>query len=418
MKHITRSSPSNIGLAALLAAGMMSGAAHNAVAAGTASGTIIGNLATLAYSVDGAAQLNIGSSPTGNSLGAGTATTFLVDNKVNLTVAEVGGSLTTTGVVPGSVDRITTFTVTNNGNTLQDYVLTVGQGLSTQTLFGGTDNFDVTGCNRFVESNAIPDGYQAGSDTAIFIDELAADASKQVYVLCTVPVAQINGDVSLVSLLATTHNGGAAGQGALTAEDTGVDVAGAVQVVFADINAGDAQGDNAARNGSHSARDGYEVTTSVISVRKTAVLLCDPFNGATNPKNIPGSITRWTIQISNTGAASATLGTIADTLHANTTHDANLVTGLSAVACVSASPGVPENAAGKGFQVEYSVLRALGGTGGLGYLTNVADADGATIAGQVVTIDFATALPAGGAYAAGELKAGENTTVTFNITVN
>ena len=162
MKYLTRSNPKKIGLAALLALGLMFVLVQNAQAAGTASGTTISNSATLAYSVGGVGQTAITSA----------AATFLVDNKVNLTVAEVGGSLTTTGVVPGSVDRITTFTVTNNGNTLQDYVLTVGQGLSTQTLFGGTDNFDVTGCNRFVESNAIPDGYQAGSDIATFIDEL------------------------------------------------------------------------------------------------------------------------------------------------------------------------------------------------------------------------------------------------------
>ena len=69
MKHITRSNSSNIGLAALLAAGLMFGTAHNAMAAGTASGTSISNSVTLAYSVGGVGQTGITSN----------AATFLVD---------------------------------------------------------------------------------------------------------------------------------------------------------------------------------------------------------------------------------------------------------------------------------------------------------------------------------------------------
>ena len=108
-------------------------------AAGTASGTPISNSATLTYSIGGVGQPNITTA----------ATTFLVDNKVNVTVAETGGSLTTAGVVAGAVGVITTFTVTNTGNTVQDYVLAVNSAVPNgQILFGGTDTFDVTGCTR------------------------------------------------------------------------------------------------------------------------------------------------------------------------------------------------------------------------------------------------------------------------------
>jgi len=53
-------------------------------------------------------------------------------------------------------------------------------------------------------------------------------------------------------------------------------------------------------------------------------------------------------------------------------------------------------------------------------MTTAADGDGAGIAGQNVTIDFAAALPVDvpNSYAAGELKAGESATVTFNVTIN
>ena len=311
-------------------------------AAGTASGTPISNSATLTYSIGGVGQPNITTA----------AATFLVDNKVNVTVAETGGSLTTAGVVAGAVGVITTFTVTNTGNTVQDYVLAVNASVpSGQSLFSKTDTFDVTGCTRFVESGANL-GYQSAEDTATFIDELAADASKTVYVLCSVPIAQVNGDVSLVSLLATTHTGGATGQGALTTEDTGSDVPGTVQVVFADINASDPQGDNAARNGQHSARDGYWLDTPVRSVAynlttfveatandgsittvSTLTLTNDTYTGAVGAAltggvvtNVPPGLTAVLIKTSATTATLSLTGNA--TAHANANDIANLTVTL------------------------------------------------------------------------------------------
>ena len=312
-------------------------------AAGTASGTPISNSATLTYSIGGVGQPNITTA----------AATFLVDNKVNVTVAETGGSLTTAGVVAGAVGVITTFTVTNTGNTVQDYVLAVNSAVPNgQILFGGTDNFDVTGCTRFVESGTTV-GYQVLEDTATFIDELAADASKTVYVLCSVPIAQINGDVSLVSLLATTYNGGTpAVQGALTTQDLGPDVPGTVQVVFADANAADPQGDNAARNGQHSARDGYWLYTPVRSVAynlttfveatandgsittvSTLTLTNDTYTGAVGAAltggvvtNVPPGLTAVLIKTSATTATLSLTGNA--TAHASANDIANLTVTL------------------------------------------------------------------------------------------
>jgi hypothetical protein len=217
-----------------------------AEASGTASGTIITNVATISYSIGQVEQNPISSA----------AATLLVDNMVNLTVAETSGTFTTVGVASSTVDVITTFTVTNNGNTLQDYVLTVGQGENGLILFSKTDNFDVTGCNSVVE-NDVNQGHQPLQDTANFIDELAPDMTKTVYVICSMPSNQVNGDVSVISLLATTHTGSLIGMGPLTVADMGADVSDVVQVVFIDASAGDPQGDNIARNGQHSSRDGY-----------------------------------------------------------------------------------------------------------------------------------------------------------------
>lgn len=153
--------------------------------------------------------------------------------------------------------------------------------------------------------------------------------------------------------------------------------------------------------------------------------MCDPFNGsAADRKNIPQSIVRWTITISNDAGAtaSATLAQVTDTLNANTTFDPNLVTGAGAPAtatsCTSAS-GAPESVAGSGFKIDVTGDTRSGASGTFpAFLTTGANADGATHAAGAVTIDYSQALPAGGTYTAGELKPGEAVTVYFNVTIN
>ena len=131
------------------------GSAH---AVGTASGTSINNLSTLNYSVGGVPQPAIGSSSAGNSSGAGTPTAFVVDNRVNLAVTTTDATFVS--VVPGSTLRVTTFSVTNTGNTVQDFALASANEANGTVLFAGTDNFDATACAQFAESGATA-GFQA-----------------------------------------------------------------------------------------------------------------------------------------------------------------------------------------------------------------------------------------------------------------
>ena len=377
-------------------------------AAGTASGTSINNLSTLNYSVGGVAQPAIGSSQAGNTVGAGTPTTFVVDNRVNLTVTTTDATFVI--VVPGSLAQVTTFSVANVGNTVQDFSLASGQEATGTPLFGFNDNFDTPACSQFVESGATV-GYQAGADTATFIDELLADTARTVYVVCNIPAAQVNNDHAVVSLVATALAGGTGGQGAALVE-SGANTAG-VDIVF-----GDAAGtDDVARDAAHSSRSAYRVQSAALSVAKTATLICDPFNSTTNPKNIPAAIVRWTITITNTGAASATLSTVADAISASTTFDANLVTGAGGAAGCSSGAGTPESLAGRGFRVDVTGDTRTGVWPR--FFTTANDADGIELNGVNVTVNFATVLPVDGvAYAAGELKTGESVIVYFNVTVN
>jgi hypothetical protein len=343
-----------------------------------------------------------------------TAATFVVDEKINLTVA--GG--TNTNVVPGAAVQVTTFTLTNNANSTLDFSLA-----SNQVAAG--DQFDATACAAYVESGATA-GYQAAQDTALFVDELAADATATVHVVCSIPVTVVNTNTALVGLTATALGDftGANGvyaatpgaQGAAITATAGADTAGAVDIVFADV-AGTEAGD-VARDAKHSARDTYTVVTAALTVTKTATLLCDPFNGVTNPKNIPGAITQWFIAIQNNGAAAATLTTVTDTLAASLAHDANLVVPADAATCSSAG-GVPASAANSGFKVTASAARTIGANLNVTtayFTTNTAD--GLDIAGQAITATFATILPVDGGHAtAGLLNAGETVTVIFNTTV-
>lgn len=386
-------------------------------AAGTASSTTISNRASLTYSVGGVSQTGIESSPTGNSTagaGNGTDTSFVVDNKVDVLVTE--GNTTYTSVSPGQTAAVTTFTVTNQGNTTQDFALAAANLANGTALFGGTDNFDGTSCTAYRESGATG-GYQAAQDTATYADELAADGTATVYVVCDIPAGQANNSNAVVSLTATALAGGAAAsQGAALTETSGANTAG-VDIVFAD----DTGTDDGNRDAAHSARDAYRVLAAALTVTKTVTLICDPFNSTTDPKNIPGAIVRWTVTVSNAvgAAASATLTQVSDALNANSTFDPDLITGAGGAAgCegLSGGAGTAEDADGNGFRLDVAGDTRPGTYPK--FFTSANDGDGADLNGATVEIDYGPAMPAEGTYTAGELKPGESVTVYFNVSID
>ncbi len=388
-------------LAALLVIATLSGlAAQNAMAAGTASGTSISNQASLAYTVGGVSQTGITS----------VATAFVVDNKVNLTVTE--GNTTFTTVVPGQLAAVTTFTVTNNGNTAQDYALTGANVAAGQVLFALTDNFQAANVLAFVDNpgaGGTAGIYDVAFDTAIFIDELAANGTATVFVVTNIPLAQVNNDAALVSLTAITHDAGAVGLGALTADLLAANTVG-VDVVFADA----AGSDDAVKDGTHSARDAYKVVSAIISIAKTVTPVCDPLNGNVFPKNIPTSAVQYAITITNTGSAAATLGQATDALNAALLFDPLLNSGaLPATNCISGNVANSFSATGFG---------AVSGTGATTYvapgLAAQAVTAGVTVVGQNITINYPTLVsPTTVSLVGGVLPAGDFVTVYFNAFV-
>ena len=314
---------------------------QSAWALGTASGTTINNLATLNYSVGAVAQPAVGSSPTGNSVGPGTNTGFVVDNKVNLTVATV--DVAAVPVVPGQTNVVATFTVTNTGNTVQDYSLGVINLPSGTTVFAANDNFDTGACTAYAKSS--PAGpFVLGVDNVpanIFIDELAPDATKTVYVLCaSIPGTQVNNDQANISLTATTATGGTAGaQGAASVATAGANTAG-VDIVFADpatvANGSGTDPGQTARDAIGVARDAYRVAAVTAAVTKTATCNPAPLN-CSQAKT--GTLITYQIKVDVTGSGTATSLIITDPLPSNVTYVAGTLNVTPAAVSATVTTG-------------------------------------------------------------------------------
>jgi hypothetical protein len=303
---------------------------------------------------------------------------------------------------------------------VQDYSLAGTATALPGTIFTVADNFDATGCSTFVESLAIPNGYTPGVDIATFIDELAADASKTVYVVCNIPITQLNGDQSNTQLTATTLAGGAAGVGAAVSQ-AAPNTQNGVEIVFADpATAASVDGTiplQTARDAIGFARDAYRVVSATLAVTKTVTPVCDPFNGNVGPKNIPGAAVQYAITIANTGAAAATLTSIADNLVATLAFDPKLNGGAaSGVGCVPGAGSTNSLSPTTGFAAVTGVGTGPGFTAP-GVAAHATTA-GATIAGQNITVTFLTlATSTITAGTANTLAAGSYITVYFNAFV-
>jgi uncharacterized repeat protein (TIGR01451 family) len=279
-------------------------AASPASAAGTASGTTVTNNVSLDYQVGGVAQTQVTASDS-----------FTVDRKVNLTVAEVGS--TTTSVSPGQLAAVTAFTVTNSSNATLDLALAATQLSGGSAAHGGTDNFDASNVRVYVDTNT-NGAYDSGTDTLVsYLDQVAADASKTVFVVVDIPLSRNTGDVAGVRLTAVAAEATAAGSlGAVVTQTSGANTAG-VDTVFADTNVDG----NVARDGAHFDEDDYTILAAALTASKTSRVISDPFNGSTDPKMIPGAVVEYCVSVANAaGSATATNVSISDTLPAATTY--------------------------------------------------------------------------------------------------
>lgn len=279
--------------------------ANQAMAAtGTVAGTNVNNTASVSYSVGGISQTPVSSN----------TATFVVDRKANVMVAEVGGAAT--AVSYGQSNQVTTFTVTNTTNATQDFRLF---GVNTvpglQTPLGHTDTFGVTNIRVFVDSNN-NGTYEVGVDIATYIDELAPDATKTVFIVADVPVSGPANGVSGVNLTAVVATGGTAASLGADMTASLLDDPTQIDTVFADA----AGWIDLLRDGRYSAGDEYSIAGAAAEAKKTVVLISDPLNGLITPKAIPGAVMEYCISVKNISAQTITGVGISDNIPANTTY--------------------------------------------------------------------------------------------------
>ena len=289
-------------LAALV---MFIGGTSTALAVGTASGTVVTNIATVDYVVGTDAR------SADNSL---TPTTFTVDNRVDVNVT---GVITATDVSPTSTNEVLAFDVTNEGNTAQGYAFSVLPAAPTvmenvriyidHPVNGSVGTFDIANDVEYTGGNfAAMAGlgtefeFGAGSDAGLDHDNGAGGPlTVRVYIVADTTAAATSGQTETFDLIATTLNSGTnvVTEGDPTAIPVIVPTSG-VDNVFADP-LGSATGD-VARDGIHSASGTYTVQNAALTVTKTIINVNDEFNGD-GGFNIPNAVVRYQVVIENTG---------------------------------------------------------------------------------------------------------------------
>ena len=272
-----------------------------AQAVGTAAGDIISNTANATYNDPGGAQVSVPS------------------NRVDIKVDELLDVIVATAdpgdvvVVPGSTNRVLSFTVTNTGNGSEAFRLT-----PTSTISG--DQFDPTTTSIVLDTNG--NGvYDAGVDTVYTPGSndpvLARDTSIRVFVLSSIPAGTNDLDRGIVELLAAATTG-----------------TGAPGTTFA----GQGQGGGNAVVGSTGAdstdRGRYVVQNATISFVKSATVV-DPFGGTSS---VPGAIITYRLVATISGAGTLTNSAINDTIPVGTTYQIGSIT-LGGAALTDAADG-------------------------------------------------------------------------------
>jgi uncharacterized repeat protein (TIGR01451 family) len=276
--------------------------------AATTAGTNVTNTASVDYVVNTINQTAITSN----------TDDFEVDRLLDLNVAVVA---TPVNVTPGATAQVRAFDVTNQGNAIQDVLLTAVDVV--------TDDFDETITIYVDDGNTVRDGGDTATTT---IDNLGIGSTVRVYLESNIAGTRTNGQDDGVNLTAQVAE--SVGSTAITTDDAAnPDTQGSIDDVFGDpASAGDNAGD-AVRDGYHSDDAFFLVVAAEVTLAKSSAVITDPVVctaagdpssclGGSFPKRIPGAVVRYTITVSNAATASAQADdvVITDAVPANTTY--------------------------------------------------------------------------------------------------
>ncbi len=276
-------------------------------ATGTDYGTNITNTAILSYKVSGVDQ----NTETSNE------DIFIVDRKVDVTVAttDTQNVIVVPKINEGTENdtRPLTFTVTNNSNGRQDYILSASNlADGTATLSSETDNKDYSSDLKICIDNTCSEGDISG--TNIIFNE---GDSKTYYIFADIPDSAEDGERGSIALTAAAVEDDSTTL--MTDNSSDVDNKTSIDIVFAE-GAGVSEGD-ALHDGKHSALSAYEVATATITVLKGSCVVSDGITeDDSNAKRIPGATVRYTIDVQNGGSADTEEATLTDTLQSDLTY--------------------------------------------------------------------------------------------------
>jgi uncharacterized repeat protein (TIGR01451 family) len=266
--------------------------ADTAHAVGTAAGTTISNTATATYT-----------DPVGNPVSVpSNQVDIRVDEILNVTVASADPG--DVAALPGAVNQVLSFTVTNTGNGPEAFRLAPINAI-------GGDAFDPATTSLVLDSNG--NGvYDAGVDTIYNPGSndplLAPDTSVKVFVLSTIPGSATDGQRGQTDLTATANTG-----------------SGAPGTTFAGQGAGGGDAVVGATTALGRDKGFYIVSSATVTFVKSASVL-DPFGGT---KSVPGSIITYTLVATVGGSGSLANLAAGDPVPANTTYVPGTITSQS-----------------------------------------------------------------------------------------
>lgn len=192
----------------------------SAQAAGTGAGTVIENTATLSFESD---DPNNPGTPVTTSVPS--TKNFAVDEVLDVTVAQLGGGVTT--VVPGSTDKEVRWTVTNDGNGNEQYNLIFD-------VADPSDDFNPSNVTYWVTQASVNGGLPYQYTQGVTVLTLAPDETVTVAVRGDIPAGAASGDEAIVKLRALSNT-------VQVANGTGFQSANPGDVVGSGVSAPDTQ---------------------------------------------------------------------------------------------------------------------------------------------------------------------------------
>ena len=262
--------------------------AKDALALGTAAGTLINNTAQMTYTMSGI-----------NYSGSSNVNSIRVNEVINNTTTWQD-SLPGVSVSPGQANAVVTMKLTNTGNAPDSYTLAAISTNPSGTWFTATP----TAIYLDTNSNGL---YDPGTD-ALYVPgtndpTVNADQSITLFILSTIPAtALVDGQKGAVQLTCTSKTG-----------------SGAPGTFLPGVGPGGSDAIIGHSGGASSASGMYVVSTVAISIIKSATVT-DVIGGNQVMTN---SIIHYTLSVTATGSGSAMNVVIRDAIPANTTYVPN-----------------------------------------------------------------------------------------------